>query len=157
MGAILIVGAMAGYEMTAYGIPLGPFSLYFLGSIAVAGGLAVVVWGFRPAPVVLSDAGLGLRTAGVKTTLPWPQVDALILEPPGGSGGEAHRLVLVPATGVDLGVPIEYPNKADRRKSLILVKLDGLQPTVDEVKKAARRYAGAKFVDKTVLQRKPVH
>ncbi|MGC4749215.1 hypothetical protein ACLQ28_26700 [Micromonospora sp. DT201] len=76
-------------------------------------------------------------------------IDAVLLEPPVSTadGAGVPRLVLVPATGVDVGVAAEYPNKVDGRLSIILVGLDSLRASQDEVVRAFERYADGRFVN----------
>jgi hypothetical protein len=102
-----------------------------------------------PPPVEVDEASFIVRIPGDKLdrALSWSQVDSVILESPSASSANTYRLVLAPAAGVDLNVPVEYPNKVDGRPSLIIVRLDAVRPTVEEVKQALRRYAGPRFVD----------
>ncbi|GAA0909354.1 hypothetical protein GCM10009557_83890 [Virgisporangium ochraceum] len=55
------------------------------------------------------------------------------------------RLVLVPAAGVDLGVPAEYRNSVDGRASIILLSTSDVRETPDRIDAALRRYAGDRY------------
>ncbi|WP_155374238.1 hypothetical protein [Catellatospora vulcania] len=150
-GLFLIWGSMNGWELRFLFIPLGAGALFGLGLLSALIPVAVLVSAFRPAPVTLDGAGLSLRTAGIKRTLPWSAVDAVILEPyteeVGGRTEATARLVLVPAAGVDLGVSTDYRNTVDGRPSVILVSLKSLRATNAEVAGALNHYAGSRFVD----------
>ncbi|MBV1849606.1 hypothetical protein KUA19_05625 [Catellatospora sp. NEAU-YM18] len=76
-------------------------------------------------------------------------MEALIIEPYTGTlaGNGAPRLVLVPAPGADLGVAAEYQNKIDGRPSIILLSLDSILESLEQVKLGLSTYAGARFID----------
>ncbi|GAA1397234.1 hypothetical protein [Catellatospora coxensis] len=153
-GLFVIWSSMNGWELRFLFIPLGSGALFGIGLLSVLIPLGVLASAFRPAPVVLDASGLTLRTAGIKRTLPWPAVDALILEPYAGehasrtdASGPIARLVLVPAAGVDLGVAADYRNIVDGRPSVILVSVQALRASSTEVAGALAHYAGARFID----------
>ena len=72
----------------------------------------------------------------------------MILEPYPGSVSAGHpRLLLVPSAGADLGLPAEYVNTVDARGSIVVVSLDQLRESTDQVVGAFRTYAGPRFVN----------
>ncbi|MFC7243324.1 hypothetical protein ACFQO7_12630 [Catellatospora aurea] len=150
-GLFVIWSSMNGWELRFLFIPLGSGALFGIGLLSVLISLAVLVAAFRPAPVVLDTSGLALRTAGIKRTLPWSAVEALVLEPfteeVGGRTETTARLVLVPAAGVDLGVATEYRDIVGGRPSVILVSVKSLRASTAEVAGALAHYAGGRFVD----------
>ncbi|GIF98489.1 hypothetical protein [Catellatospora citrea] len=150
-GFVLIWSSLNGWELRFLFIPLGSGALFGFGLLSAVCALGVLAAAFRPAPVVLDESGLALRTAGIKRTLPWSAVDAVLLEPyteqVGGRTETTARLILVPAAGVDLGVSTDYRNMIDGRPSVILVSLKSVRVSTAEVTTALTRYAGGRFVD----------
>ena len=84
--------------------------------------------------------------AGNSRSLPWTAVDTVLLEPPATAKGKP-QLVLVPADGADLGVRAEYRNKLDGRPSVVLLSLDALHESQEEIVSALSTYAGPRFHD----------
>jgi hypothetical protein len=124
--------------------------MFLLGLFCAALGVGIPINASRPSPMVIDESGLHLRVAGIKQMLPWTAVDALILEPGQGStNNEPPRLILVPAAGANLGVPVKYANRVDGRPSVILLSLGSVKVSVDELKQTLARCAGARFIDGT--------
>ncbi|MBM0256460.1 hypothetical protein JNW89_05860 [Micromonospora sp. 4G55] len=76
-------------------------------------------------------------------------MDALILEPYQGTldSTGAPRLLLVPSADADLGTVAEYQNKVDGRSSIILLPLDSLRASQDQVVQVLATYAGQRFIN----------
>ena len=148
-GLVTIGAAQNGWQLRVLVVPLGSGALLVVGLIMVLGALAGLASTFRPAPIALDESGLRLRVAGIDRSVPWTSVDALILEPYQGnldSTGPA-RLLLVPSADADLGTVAEYQNKVDGRPSIILLPLDSLRASQDQVIHVLATYAGQRFLN----------
>jgi hypothetical protein len=113
------------------------------GSVLV--GLLFLYSGLKPFRFRIDEHGLTLRLpdeSALARSVGWGSVEAIMLEPrPDGP----PRLVLVPAAGVDLGVPAEYRNAIDGRASIILLSTSDVRETPDRIDAALRRYAGDRY------------
>jgi hypothetical protein len=148
-GLVTVWASQNGWELRILLVPVGSGALLVLGLIAVLGALAGLANSFRPAPMALDESGLRLRVAGINQFVPWASVDAVILEPCAATLNKtsAPRLLLVPSAGANLGVAAEYKNKVDGRSSIILLPLDTIRETYDQVVDAFATYAGQRFVN----------
>ncbi|MEV4510242.1 hypothetical protein AB0K00_14905 [Dactylosporangium sp. NPDC049525] len=146
-GAFVIYTSQTGYELTVLFIPLGSTALLIFGLLPILGALWGVRQALRPDPVTIDQTGLVLRVAGINRVVPWAAIAAVFLEPHVNPGNDTrtHRLVIVPAPGVDLGTAANYQNKADGRPSIILVALDDLRESYAEVTQALATYAGPRL------------
>ncbi|WP_203934349.1 hypothetical protein [Virgisporangium ochraceum] len=108
-------------------------------------GLLFLYPGLKPFRFRIDGHGLTLRLpdeSALARSVGWGSVEAIMLEPrPDGP----PRLVLVPAAGVDLGVPAEYRNSVDGRASIILLSTSDVRETPDRIDAALRRYAGDRY------------
>ncbi|MEV1321234.1 hypothetical protein AB0J14_34750 [Micromonospora arborensis] len=149
-GLLTMWASQNGWELRVLIVPVGSGPLFVFGLVSCLGALALVASAFRPTPIVIDEAGLRLRVAGINRCVPWASIDAVLLERPvSTTGGGVPRLVLVPATGVDVGVAAEYANKVDGRLSIILAGLDSLRASQDEVVRAFERYADGRFINES--------
>ncbi|GHJ55644.1 hypothetical protein Nm8I071_49510 [Nonomuraea sp. TT08I-71] len=148
-GLVIIWASQNGWELRLLVVPLGSGALLVIGLMMVLGALAALASTFRPAPIMLDETGLRLRVAGIDRSVPWASIDALILEPYQGSldSSGAPRLLLVPSEGADLGTVAEYQNKVDGRPSIILLPLDSLRASHDQIVHALTTYAGERFIN----------
>ncbi|MFF5225984.1 hypothetical protein [Dactylosporangium sp. NPDC000521] len=148
-GCGVIWASRTGTELTVLVfINLGSTALLILGGLAIVFSLWQLREAFRPDPVVIGEAGLQLKVAGINRLVPWGAIDAVFLEPyvNPGSDTRTHRLVLTPAPGVDLGAKTDYSNQTDGRPSIVLLALDETLHTANEVAQALAAYAGQRFV-----------
>jgi hypothetical protein len=147
-GIGIIYASQTGWKMSILFIPLGSTALLVLGAVVVLFALWSVRQAFRPDPVTIEQPGLRLRVAGINRAVPWGAIDAVFLEPYVNPGDDSstHRLVIVPAAGVDLGTAAEYRNQADGRPSIVLLALDETLQTPAEVHQALAAFAGPRFV-----------
>ena len=53
----------------------------------------------------------------------------------------------MPSRDADLGVVAEYRNKVDGRPSIILLSLDSLRESEDQVIQALQTYGGQRFIN----------
>ncbi|WP_249714823.1 hypothetical protein [Rhizomonospora bruguierae] len=145
-GPVMIWSAQHGSQLRILFIPLGSGALFAVGAIATVGAL----WGLyvvsRGAPITLDEMGMFPRVSGINRFLPWAAVAAVILEP-AAEGAGAPRLVLVPAPGVDLGVKAEYRNQVDGRPGVVLLTVDAVRESPEQIVEAFTRYAGSRFVN----------
>ncbi|MFC5005181.1 hypothetical protein ACFPIJ_46025 [Dactylosporangium cerinum] len=146
-GLGIIYASQTGWELRILFIPLGSTALLVLGAVVVLFALWSLRQAFRPNPVTIEQAGLRLRVAGINRGVPWGAIDAVFLEPyvnPGDDSG-THRLIIVPAAGVDLGTAADYRNQADGRPSIVLLALDETLQSAAEVHQALAAYAGPRY------------
>ncbi|MFC3505328.1 hypothetical protein ACFOOK_30800 [Micromonospora krabiensis] len=148
-GLVTIWASQNGWELRILVLPLGSGALLVVGLIMVLGALAGLASTVRPAPITLDESGLRLRVAGIDRSVPWASIDALILEPHQGSldSTGAPRLLLVPSADAELGTVAEYQNKVDGRSSIILLPLDSLRASQDQVIQVLATYAGQRFIN----------
>lgn len=147
-GLVLAYFALTGYELRILFIPLGPIPLLIVAVLSVLFGCWSLRQAFRPDPVHIDEAGLRLRVAGINRVVPWGAIDAVHLEPYANPGDDSrtHRLVVVPAPGVDLGRVADHRNQADGRQSIVLLELDETMHTFPEVAQVLAMYAGPRYV-----------
>ena len=145
-GLVSIWASQNGWELQLLFIPLGSTPLLIFGLIAVSSAVGAVAVSFRPGPLVIKQAGLRVRTAGINMVIPWAAVDALVLEPYVDGNVSTARLVLIPAPGVDLGVRAEYSNRIDGRPGVILFAFNDVREPVDEVSRVLAALVGPRFV-----------
>jgi hypothetical protein len=144
---ILLWASQNGWELRILFIPLGPGSMFVFGLIAAIIGVLSLASRLFPFGFVIDESGLRLRrVGGISRSVPWAAVAAVILEPPVTAKGKPV-LVLVPADGADLGVSATYPNKLDGRPSVVLLSLDDLRESQDDIARALSTYAGSRFTD----------
>ena len=148
-GVVLVWASQNGYELRLLFLPLGSLALLLFGVLAFAAALYPLRLLLRPDPVIIGEAGLLVRTAGINGLVPWPAVESVLLathvDPT--SGNRTTRLVLVPAVGAGLGVPAE--SAGDGRPSVVLLSIEDIREAADQVAEALRRFAGPRFVDAT--------
>ncbi|GAA0403567.1 DivIVA domain-containing protein [Micromonospora gifhornensis] len=121
--------------------------------LAVVGGVLFVAFNgwrlvtavVRPFRFRIDADGLDVRVTGLRRTLAWHEIDAIVLCRPAATG-PAPWLLLVPAAGV-LDRPLTEPSPVDGRKGLLLLDLGTVRQSVDEVTAALIRFGGGRFVD----------
>jgi hypothetical protein len=149
-GIVFVRASQNGYELRLLFIPLGSLALLLFGVLAFAAALYPLRLLLRPDPVTIGEAGLLIRAAGINGLVPWPAVESVLLathiDPT--SGNRTTRLVLVPAAGAGLGVPVE--STGDGRPSVVLLSIEDIREPVGRVAEALRRFAGPRFVDATI-------
>ena len=148
-GVVLVWASQNGYELRLLFLPLGSLALLLFGVLAFAAALYPLRLLLRPDPVIIGEAGLLVRTAGINGLVPWPAVESVLLatQVDPTSGNRTTRLVLVPAVGAGLGVPAE--SAGDGRPSVVLLSIEDIREAADQVAEALRRFAGPRFVDAT--------
>ncbi|MCO1597249.1 hypothetical protein M8C17_19020 [Micromonospora sp. RHAY321] len=122
---------------------------------AVALGVVALGSALRPFRFGIGADGLTIRRPGLRRSIRWAEVDALILdEPPRRDGRpEPPRLLLVPTPGVTLGPPVTARHPLDGRPAVELLVLDQVREQPEQVSAALTRYAGDRFVDLPALRR----
>jgi hypothetical protein len=146
-GPLLLWASQNGWELRLLFIPVGSTALFVFGVLAMVAAAITLVGQLLPFEFAMDEAGLRLRrVAGINRSLPWASVDTVILEPPATAKGKP-QLVLVPADGADLGVRADYTNKLDGRPSVVLLSLDALRESREQVVSALSTYAGPRFHD----------
>ncbi|MEH1167112.1 hypothetical protein V6V47_17190 [Micromonospora sp. CPCC 205539] len=122
---------------------------------AIVLGVVALVSTLRPFRFGIGADGLTIRRPGLRRSIPWSEVDALVLDEPTRQDGRAvpPRLLLVPAAGVSLGSPVTARHPVDGRPAVELLVLDQVRDQPEQVVAALTRYAGDRFVDLPALRR----
>ncbi|MFF4876082.1 hypothetical protein [Micromonospora sp. NPDC000668] len=121
---------------------------------AVVLGVVALGSALRPFRFGIGADGLTIRRPGLRRTIRWAEVDALVLdEPPRRDGRpEPPRLLLVPAPGVTLGPQVTARHPLDGRPAVELLVLDQVREQPEQVSAALSQYAGDRFVDLPALR-----
>ncbi|MEV0216975.1 hypothetical protein [Micromonospora sp. NPDC050695] len=121
---------------------------------AIALGVVALVSALRPFRFGIGADGLTIRRPGLRRSIRWAEVDAVVLdEPPRRDGRpEPPRLLLVPAPDVPLE-PVTARHPIDGRPAIELLVLDQVREQPEQVSAALTRYAGDRFVDLPALRR----
>jgi len=117
-------------------------------SLLLGGGLVAI--GLRPFRFHIGVQGLTLRLAGINRLVTWAAIDAIVIEQPEpgrSSRNPAPRLLLVPAEGVDLGVPAPHRSPVDERACLELLTFNDVKESPEQVGQALAQYGGSRFAD----------
>ncbi|MFG3710196.1 hypothetical protein [Micromonospora sp. NPDC047730] len=128
----------------------------FGGIVALMGG-AFAVSELKPFRFHIGADGLTLRLAGLDRLVPWAEIDSIILDEPvptpGGKKSTSPSLMLVPATGSTIDRPRTGRSPVDGRTALVLLDLDDVRQSADEVAAALARFGGSRFTDVRKLRR----
>ncbi|MEV1330607.1 hypothetical protein AB0J20_13635 [Micromonospora costi] len=118
-----------------------------IGVIALGG--AVLLGAVRPFRFAIGPDGLDVRRPGLRRTIRWTEVGALVLDAPPVSEDRpaTPRLLLVPAPGAARGLPTTTRHPIDGRPAAELLDLDQVREKPEEIAAALTRYAGDRFVD----------
>ncbi|MER7330031.1 MULTISPECIES: hypothetical protein [unclassified Micromonospora] len=130
---------------------------WLLGGIAALMGGAFVVGELKPFRFHIGADGLTLRLAGLNRLVPWAEIDSIILDEPiptpGGKKSASPSLLLVPAAGSTIDHPRTGRSPLDGRDALVLLDLDNVRQSADEVAAALARFGGGRFTDVRQLRR----
>jgi hypothetical protein len=136
IGAIVLGVAGAAVLLLADD-PISAFRLA-MGGVGVLVAVVLLTREVRPFRFRIDEHGLDLHAYGMSRLVPWPEIDALVLEQPARIHGTAStpspRLILVPAAGSGLA----------RRR---ILETDDVKEPADEIARALGYYAGARFTD----------
>ncbi|MEH1124759.1 hypothetical protein [Micromonospora sp. CPCC 206061] len=138
------------------GGPLVAFAAVFLwvtGVFFLLLGLLFLVLSLRPFRIRLDEAGLHVRADGQVFEGPWSDVEAISIEatPPAGDPPMSRDvLVLWVADGVRMRHRPTFPPAGPGPKGHVLVELENLRLSREEVASILIRYAGPKF--RTLVQ-----
>jgi DivIVA domain-containing protein len=116
---------------------------------AVAGGV-LIFRAARPFQFRIGPDGLTLRGKGGTRMVPWADVEAVILDQPApgpGNDRPSPRLLLAAAAGADIGLPMTASSPAYDGGCAVLLGLDDVVESPDQVAEALTRYAGHRFVN----------
>ncbi|WFE30088.1 DivIVA domain-containing protein [Solwaraspora sp. WMMD791] len=126
--------------------------LLWVGGAALLGVLTVRT--VRPFRFRIGPDGLTFGSGGATRSVPWTDVAAVVLDQPsaGAGGGDrpSPRLLLAPAGGADVGLPTTASSTAYDGRCAVLLDLDDVVESPDQVAEALTRYAGDRFVDARV-------
>jgi hypothetical protein len=158
--AIILPIGLIGGSLKAWGRCCAPdwvnwVVIGILGLLAVAAVLPRLLSRLDIGPEGLTLRFARLFRRRVKGLVPWPAIDTIILDQPrlGGRGrSRGHqqpppRLLVVPADGVDLGIPVTHLSPLDGRACILLLSFNQIRDSPDEVAQALAQYGGSRFVD----------
>lgn len=153
-GLLLVAVSMTGGQLVFRKVPLGTTGTRVVGALVLATSLVFLakkVYFTLRVPIVVDETGLRLCLASIRRFVPWSSISTVILEPyPGSISSKGKpRLVLVPEDATALGVPTRYRNTVDGRSSILLVSLNVIRESEQQVVAAFTAFAGAKFLDAT--------
>ncbi|MEV4760626.1 hypothetical protein AB0J86_36745 [Micromonospora sp. NPDC049559] len=121
----------------------------------------ILGFGSRSFRFAIGPAGLAVRHRGVDQSLPWPDIDALVLNQPLASWGDQPLApgvplpLLVPAAGSAAArLPRTARHPIDGRPAVRLLDLNEVRESPDEVAEALARHGGERFTDVRALQGK---
>lgn len=121
----------------------------------LVGGL-VIYQAVRPFRFRIGPDGLTMQSRGATRSIPWDGVAAVVLDQPApGAGGpdrQGPRLLLAAADGADVGLPMTASSTAYDGRCAVLLGLDDVRESPDQVAEALTRYAGDRFTDARVSQ-----
>lgn len=87
----------------------------------------LVVTALKPFRFHIGSDGLTLRLAGINRLVRWDEIEAVILDQPRPDLGDNKlprpQLLLDPAEGVDLGIPLTHHSPVNDRPCLVLLDL----------------------------------
>jgi hypothetical protein len=126
-----------------------------LGLLVVAGVLPRLLSRIDIGPEGLTVRLVRLFEPRVKVVAPWGAIDTVILDQPRhgrrsqsrGHPPQPARLLVVPAAGVDLGLPATHRSPLDGRACILLLSFNQVRDSPDEVAQALAQYGGSRFVD----------
>ena len=112
-------------------------------------GVVFVAGALRPFRFRIDVDGLTLRVAGLDRLVPWPEIDAIILDEPVPDPGHdtSPFLLLVPAAGSIIDLPLTGTSPLDGRAGLVLLDLDHVRQQTDDIAAALARFGGGRFTD----------
>lgn len=145
-----MVAGMAGLATAALGLVLGgPAGGAMLVGGTVIGGfillVALVVFAYtlRPFRIALSESGLVVNSEGQRFDGPWSQVEAIGIERL-MTEEERYALVLWVCQGVPMRHAPTFP-PTGARDGHVLCELSDIRESREDVARALRHFAGARF------------
>lgn len=128
------------------------------GALGLLMGGVLASYGLRPFRFHIGAEGLAIRQSGLNRLVPWAEIDALILDQPlptlAGNKVPSAVLLLVPASGSALDRPLTHRSPVDDRPCFVLLELNDVRESPDEVAAALARYGGNRFTDFRELTRR---
>jgi hypothetical protein len=147
-GALFVGGAVITLSKAIASVDSGIVSRVVAGLVGLAAG-AIGVWMafemLRPFRFHIGPDGLDIRHRGLRRTVRWHELDAVVLDdgPDRGRGTPPARLLLLPVEGVELG---RRPDgTVEGRPALVVLSLDDVAADPEDVVEALTRYAAGRF------------
>jgi hypothetical protein len=130
--------------------PVGWIRWGLFGLVGALMSITFIVTSLQPFRFHIGPDGLDIRHGQLRRSLRWHEIDSIVLADKvpiiGSSSGVGLRLLLVPALGTDLGVPLDMPSPVDRPAATVL-DLAEVRQKPDEVAEALTRFAGSRYRD----------
>lgn len=130
---------------------------------SVFAGIALVVGGvfvaraFKPFRFRIGADGLTLRCNGINRLVRWEEIDTVVLTQPACDDSTvATQLLLIPANGTDLGVSMAYRSPADGRACTMILELNEVKESPDQLAEALARFGEGRFTDARQLRQRQI-
>jgi DivIVA domain-containing protein len=137
-GAILLV--TAGDRISGFRLVLG--------SIGILVAIPLAIRGLRPFRFRILPEGLDVRHRGINRTIPWAEVESVVLEQPTTDQGPAPaRLLLVAAPGSELAARTDAKHPVDGRSARVLLDTQDVKDAPDAIAEAIALMSGGRFAD----------
>jgi hypothetical protein len=144
----LVAGVVGGLFAWGAGRPTAiSWVVWISGGFFFLVGCYVLATTLRPFRIAFSDAGLSVRSEGHVFEGPWDQVDAIgisTLPALNENQKDRHHLVLWVPRHVKMRHAASYPTWS-QTKGHVLIELNNLRETPEQVAEILRKYAGEKF------------
>jgi hypothetical protein len=103
----------------------------------------------RPFRFRIVPEGLDIKHRGIARTVPWTEIDAIVLEQPPATPGafSSPRFLLIPAAGSDLAGRLDAKHPLDGRPAREVLKADRVVDAPDDIAAAFATVSGGRFAD----------
>jgi hypothetical protein len=120
-----------------------------MGGFLLLVALVLAVKEMRPFRFRILPEGLDIKHRGISRTVPWSEIDAIVLEQPPASPGAmvSPRILLIPAAGSDLTSQLDAKHPLDGRSAREVLKIDRVVDSPDDIAAAFATVSGGRFAD----------
>ncbi len=122
-----------------------------LGSAGAFIALGLLIQQVRPFRFRILPEGLDVRHRGIARTVPWSEIEAIVLDQPPVAHGESVpsplRFLLIPAAGADLAARVDAKHPIDGRPARVLLEPKDVTDEPDAIAQAFASVSGGRFTD----------
>lgn len=138
------------------GTPRSIVALVFFGFSTLLMG-ALFAAQLRPFQFRIDSPGITVRRGRLRRELRWQDINAIILDQDAPTVGRGHapglKLLVAPATGVDLGLPLTAHTREHDGPCAELLDLRDVKEPPHEIVEALTRYGEVRFIDAVQARR----